>query len=100
MVPHEHLTLAKHLSAETKTEEFIAGRGVVTRWERVRKQNHWLDALYNASAAAAHCGVKLVTENPPPRAATKPSTRPQPPRGRDIWGELRWVTGPPMPWRG
>jgi hypothetical protein len=30
----EHLSLAKHLTAERKTEEFVAGKGVVTRWER------------------------------------------------------------------
>jgi len=31
----EHLSLAKHLTAETRTEEFVAGKGVVTRWERL-----------------------------------------------------------------
>jgi phage terminase large subunit GpA-like protein len=39
--PNEHLALAKHLTAETKTEEFVAGKGVVVKWERVRRQNHW-----------------------------------------------------------
>ena len=24
----------------------MAGKGVVTKWERVRKNNHWFDALY------------------------------------------------------
>ena len=38
--PNEHLSLAKHLTAETKTEEFIAGKGVVVKWERIRRQNH------------------------------------------------------------
>jgi hypothetical protein len=58
--PQEHLALSKHLTAETKTEEFVAGKGVVTRWERLRRQNHWLDALYNACAAGHCCGVRLV----------------------------------------
>ena len=58
----EHLSLAKHLTAETKTEEFVAGKGVVTRWERLRKQNHWFDALYNACVAGHGCGVRLVEE--------------------------------------
>ncbi|MDA7504040.1 phage terminase large subunit family protein, partial [bacterium] len=49
--PHEHLSLAKHLTAERKTEEFLTGKGVVTKWERVRRNNHWFDALYNACAA-------------------------------------------------
>lgn len=65
--PQEHLTLAKHLTAEVKTEEFIAGQGTVTRWERLRKQNHWLDCLYNASAAGSYCGVRLVEEQVQPK---------------------------------
>jgi hypothetical protein len=63
--PQEHLALAKHLTAEAKTEEFVAGKGVVMKWERVRRQNHWLDALYNACAAGHGCGVRLVDEQPP-----------------------------------
>ena len=71
-VPHEHLSLAKHLTAERKTEEFVAGKGVVTKWERVRRQNHWFDALYNACAAGYLCGARLVTESirPPKRRPT------------------------------
>jgi hypothetical protein len=67
--PVEHLSLAKHLTAETKTEEFIAGKGVVVKWERIRRQNHWFDALYNACVAAHAMGVRLVQEQrpePPP----------------------------------
>jgi hypothetical protein len=63
--PLEHLALAKHLTAETKTEEFVAGKGVVTKWERIRRQNHWFDALYNACAAGSLCGARLVSEPPP-----------------------------------
>jgi phage terminase large subunit GpA-like protein len=62
--PQEHLALAKHLTAEKKTEEFVAGRGVVVKWERLRRQNHWFDALYNACAAGSLCGVRLVGEAP------------------------------------
>ena len=62
--PHEHLSLAKHLTAERKTEEFVAGKGVVTRWERIRKNNHWLDALYNACAAGHYAGVRLLGDQP------------------------------------
>lgn len=65
--PQEHLALAKHLTAETKTEEFVAGRGVVVKWERLRKHNHWFDALYNACAAGSLCGVRLVEEPKPKR---------------------------------
>ena len=65
--PEEHLSLARHLTAERKTEEFVAGRGIVVRWERIRKQNHWFDALYNACAAGHFAGVRLVEDTRPPR---------------------------------
>src|SRR5690349_3906368 len=64
--PQEHLALAKHLTAERKTEEFVTGKGVVTKWERLRKQNHWFDALYNACVAGHLAGVRLVEEVPKP----------------------------------
>ena len=65
-LPQEHLALAKHLTAERKTEEFVAGKGVAVKWERLRRQNHWFDALYNACAAGHFCGVRLVEEPPKP----------------------------------
>jgi hypothetical protein len=70
--PQEHLALAKHLMAEAKTEEFVIGRGVVVKWERLRRHNHWLDALYNACAAGHLCGARLVE-------AQGPTPLPQPP---------------------
>jgi len=60
----EYLSLAKHLTAERKTEEFVAGKGVVTRWERIRRANHWFDTLYNACAAGHSCGVRLMGDAP------------------------------------
>jgi len=69
--PQEHLALTKHLTAETKTEEFVAGRGVIEKWERLRRQNHWFDALYNACAAAHLSGVRLAgLEEPEPVVIT------------------------------
>jgi hypothetical protein len=46
---------------------------VVTRWERLRRQNHWLDALYNACVAGWLVGVRLVGEAP-----AKPEPEPDP----------------------
>lgn len=46
------LPFAKHLTDEKKTEKFIAGKGVVTTWERVPKNKHWFDALACACVAA------------------------------------------------
>ena len=65
--PHEHLSLVKHLTAETKTEEFVAGQGVRVKWERLRRQNHWFDALYNATCAGYLAGARLVDEHKPVR---------------------------------
>jgi len=61
--PSEHLSLARHLTAEHKVEAYVAGKGVVVQWERVRRQNHWLDALYNACAAAYYCGARIVPDD-------------------------------------
>lgn len=61
-VANEHLKLSKHLTAERKVEEWIAGKGTVIRWERIRRANHWLDNLYNCCAAAYLCGVRLIEE--------------------------------------
>jgi hypothetical protein len=57
--------LAKHLTAEVKSEEFVAGKGVITKWDRIRRQNHWFDALYNACVAGHGVGVRLVEEPAP-----------------------------------
>jgi hypothetical protein len=65
--PSEHMALVKHLTAEVKTEEFVAGKGVVVKWERLRRQNHWFDAIYNACAAGSYCGVRLVGDMTRPR---------------------------------
>src|SRR4051812_12833555 len=73
-LPHEHLSLAKHLTAEVTTEEFVAGKGIVTKWERLRRQNHWLDALYNACVAGHGCEIRLVEEQQP-KAAPPPQIR-------------------------
>jgi hypothetical protein len=82
--PQEHLALAKHLTAEKKTEEFVAGKGVVTKWERLRRQNHWFDALYNACASGYYCGVRLIGA-PPDTAVRRPAVIS---RGRNR--EARW----------
>jgi hypothetical protein len=75
--PSEHLAFAKHLTAEVKTEEFISGNGMVTKWERLRKQNHWFDALSYASVAGHYCGVRLVEE-------VKPEPKPAAPRRQRV----------------
>jgi phage terminase large subunit GpA-like protein len=59
--PSDHLTFAKHLTAERRVEEFVAGKGLVTRWEAVNRNNHYLDALALACVAGHGIGQRLVT---------------------------------------
>ncbi len=66
--PQEHTSLVKHLTAETKVEEYVAGAGMITRWERMRRDNHFFDAMYNACAAGWACGARLLTPKPPPNS--------------------------------
>ncbi|WP_339748112.1 hypothetical protein [uncultured Rubinisphaera sp.] len=89
---HEHLSLAKHLTSERKVEEFMPGRGVVTRWERIRKNNHWFDALYNACAAGHASGVRLLKEErvkPEPRRKMSEIAEDKR-RGRGMVDHERW----------
>lgn len=77
-----------------QTEEFVAGRGVVTKWERIRRNNHWLDALYNACAAGHYAGVRLIEAQIPKRLTMTmvdpPKERkPHPWIDRDGWSGLR-----------
>ena len=62
----EHLSLAKHFVSEKKVEEFVAGRGVVTRWVAVTRNNHWLDATALAEVAYAATGEPTKQDAPPP----------------------------------
>lgn len=100
-VAHEHLSFCKHLTAESKVEEFVAGKGVITRWERIRKQNHWLDSTYDACVAGHGVGIRLVEEAakpapPPPRDETNVIDPRKYLRGRPKWidrdrgGWSRW----------
>jgi phage terminase large subunit GpA-like protein len=60
--PAIHNDWAKQVTAERHVEEFVSGKGVVRKWVRDRKKNHFFDTLYNACAAANYCGVRLIAE--------------------------------------
>lgn len=63
----EHIKISKHFTAEKEVEEFEPGRGVVTRWETVSRQNHWFDAAYLACAAGHFAGERLVQSRSAPQ---------------------------------
>lgn len=73
--PMEHLSFARHLTPDVKTEEFVSGKVLLTKWERLRRNNYWLDALYNACAAGHLCGVRrrVVTRTRPNQSVGRAS---------------------------
>jgi phage terminase large subunit GpA-like protein len=48
----EHDEYIKHLIAEKQIEKFIEGRGEIVVWDRIDRNNHWLDATYSAVCAS------------------------------------------------
>lgn len=69
----KHTSFANHIVAEELVSEFKEGKGVKTYWNVVSDNNHWLDAIYNAAAAAAARGIYLLSptaENPDGPAVT------------------------------
>lgn len=69
---HEHTTIAKHLTSEKQVEEFVPGKGMVTRWERLHRSNHYFDAAYNACVAGHLAGVRLAAVREPAPAPALP----------------------------
>jgi hypothetical protein len=66
----DHLSFAKHLTAEKQVEEFVPREGTVVRWEAVSRNNHWFDASTMACVAGHAAGVRLA-QNIPAAAPAK-----------------------------
>lgn len=61
--PTQHLSFARHMVAEKKIEEFkagVGGRGLITRWQKVARDNHWLDATALASLGRSLAGEQVL----------------------------------------
>jgi phage terminase large subunit GpA-like protein len=56
--PAEHKEFAEQLTAERQLEKWQEGRGETIVWERMRRQNHFLDSTYSA-AAGGHFVLSL-----------------------------------------
>lgn len=54
----DHSQMARHLTNEKRTTEFVLGKGMITKWIRVGDQ-HWLDCCYLARAALSRCGWRV-----------------------------------------
>lgn len=57
----KHTSFAQHIVSEELVSEFKEGKGVKTYWNVVSDNNHWLDATYNAAAAASARGIYLLS---------------------------------------
>jgi len=57
---NQHTKIAKHVTAEKIVEEFDPKKGTVRRWEKIRKNNHLFDNLYNCLAAAHFAGIRVA----------------------------------------
>lgn len=73
--PNDHFRLAQHFTAEKQVQEFVAGKGEVTRWIAERRDNHWLDSTYAACAAGHFAGARLVATQQPQRPRRRGGVR-------------------------
>ena len=68
---NEHITLAKHYTAEHPEETFEVGKGRIIKWHKKKRDNHYLDCGVYASVAGHICGVRVG------RRETKPAGTPE-----------------------
>jgi phage terminase large subunit GpA-like protein len=66
-----HSSFAQHIVAEELVTEFKEGKGAKTYWTVNNPNNHWLDALYYASAAGRFSGVHLLSESEGPKVTPR-----------------------------
>lgn len=58
---HTHSNFLRHLQAEQQTSHFDIKRNrMITRWEAIRKQNHYFDSTVYASVGADRQGVTVL----------------------------------------
>jgi hypothetical protein len=56
----KHLSIAHHIVAEMRESIFVEDKGLQSKWVEKSKNNHYLDAMGYACAAAGVLGVRLV----------------------------------------
>lgn len=66
----EHTEFCKQLTAEKQVEKFVEKKGDVIVWERVARNNHWLDSSYAATCAGDAVLVALEIEKTKKRPRT------------------------------
>lgn len=78
----EHMSFARHLTAERQVKQFIEEKGEITRWQVIRANNHWLDALTLCGPAGHLLGVRLGENSPVPAKQQSPQETLRMPDGR------------------
>lgn len=77
-LPSEHTSIAKHYTAERQEEIFVPGKGKITVFKVLHRNNHWLDAGAIAGVAAHYAANRISagtgkTPSPADAADTKVS---------------------------
>ena len=76
----DHMTFARQIVAEKQQEEFVPGRGRRLYWDKIRRDNHYLDCAVGARVAADVLGITLIGGEP--AAAPAPRARRQREEGK------------------
>lgn len=58
--PYKHRTFGRHICSEEWTKEFMPGKGTKEFFNVIDRNNHWLDCLHYAAAAASMCGCWML----------------------------------------
>jgi hypothetical protein len=64
--PQEHVEYSQHITAEIQKAQWVDGRGEVVIWDRIRRQNHYLDAGYLSLAAGHFVATELERQRTTP----------------------------------
>jgi hypothetical protein len=59
----KHFDLAKHLTAEEQVTDYGLGGKEIIKWQRLRKENHWLDTYY-MNCMIAHTNGSRIHHKP------------------------------------
>ena len=63
----EHREYSDQITAEVQKEQWMDGRGEVIVWERVSRQNHYLDAGYLSLAAGSFIAAEIERQQSQPK---------------------------------
>lgn len=72
-----HNSISHHIVAEERQDMFVAGKGMVRKWIVKNRNNHYLDAIALACAAAGCLGVRVIPRDsiPAPQQAASTATK-------------------------